>query len=285
MSGDAACITGVFTAAVDQASAGYRLPLAELVPAAGRAGFPVLEVPVFALAAYGSRHGHTELVRLLARHRVRVGQLSCGTGTPADLTVPAARWAEALATWRRSCHLAVAVGCPRLSVFVPRAAVVSASVAAARLGELAAVADEDGLRVNVEIHAPALLAQAAAIWQQAATANAGLLMDVAALALAGLGPVEYAAALPPGAVGWVHLADLGEPAPDGRPGRVLPGQGRLPLAETLTALHMGGYAGPVAVEVPRPEPYTADTTAHLTQAAAALTGGPLARFFAPGGAG
>jgi sugar phosphate isomerase/epimerase len=284
MTGEPARTTEVFTAAVDQATAGYRLPLAELVPAAGRAGFPVLEVPAFALAQYRSRHGHLELVRLLGRNRVRVGQISCGTGTPADLTVPAARWPDALQTWRRSCRLASAVGCPRLSAFVPRAAAVSEELVAARLGELAAVAVEDGLGVNVEIHAPAFLAQAARIWQQAAAANAGLLVDVAALALAGLDPLAHIAALPRGAVGWVHLADLGEPAPgQGRPPRLLPGQGRLPLAEALMALAEGGYTGPIAAEVPRPEPYTADTAAHLTRAAAALTGGPLARFFAPGG--
>jgi sugar phosphate isomerase/epimerase len=275
---------GVFTPAVDQATAGYRLPLAELAPAAGRAGFPVVEVPAFALARYRCRHGHTGLVRFLARHRLRVGQLSCGTGTPADLTVAPDRWPEALDVWQRSCRLAAAVGCPQLSVFVPRAATVRASVVAARLGELAAVAGRYGLRVNVELHARALLEEAEGIWRAVGVANAGLLVDVAALALAGLDPVEYIASLPRDAVGWVHVADLTGLSPEtGRPQRVLPGRGRLPLAAALDTLTEGGYTGPVAAEVPRSEPYAVDTAAHLTRAAAALTGGSLARFFAPAG--
>ncbi|MEW2620939.1 sugar phosphate isomerase/epimerase [Streptomyces sp. NPDC048106] len=284
MTREPARTAAVFTPAVDQATAGYRLPLDQLVPAAGRAGFPVLEVPAFALAHYHSRHGHTGLVRLLARHRLRVGQLSCGTGTPADLTVPPDRWPQTLQAWQRSCRLAVAVGCPRLSVFVPRTATAGGSMVAARLGGLATVASGHGLRVNAEIHSPALLEEAVRIWRTVGCANAGLLVDVAALALAGFDPVEYIACLPRGAVGWVHLADLAEPAPEkDRPARVLPGQGRLPLADALDALAAGGYTGPVAAEVPRPEPYTADTAAYLTRAAAALTSGPLARFFAPAG--
>ncbi|WP_413100148.1 sugar phosphate isomerase/epimerase family protein [Streptomyces sp. Inha503] len=284
MAREEARTAAVFTVAVDQATAGYQLPIDQLVPAAGRAGFPLLEVPAFALAQYRSRHGHTELVRLLDRHRLRVGQLSCGSGTPADLTVPPDRWPDALEAWERSCRLATAVGCPRLSVFVPRTATARASVVAARLGELAAMAGDHGLRVNAELHAPPILEEAARIWQGTDAANAGLLVDVAALALAGLDPVEHIACLPRGAVGWVHVADLTEPASGtGRSARVLPGQGRLPLADALDALAAGGYTGPVAAEVPRAEPYTADTAAHLTRAAAALTSGVLARFFAPGG--
>lgn len=285
MTSTPACTGAVFTAAVDQATAGYRLPLAELVSAAGRTGFPVLEVPAFAVAAHQARHGHRELARFLACHRVRIGQLSCGTGTPADLTVPALRWPQALGSWWQACRLAATIGCPCLSVFVPRTA-DDAGLVVARLAELAGVAAGHGLRVNAEIHAPALFGQARWIWERAASSNAGLLVDVAALAVAGLDPVAHIAALPPGAVGWAHLADLPEPVPGtGRPRRMLPGHGRLPLGEALAALYGGGYRGPVATEVPRPEPYTRDTAAHLTHAAAALTRGPLARFFVPGGAG
>ncbi|MCZ1012150.1 TIM barrel protein [Streptomyces lydicus] len=137
--------------------------------------------------------------------------------------------------------------------FRPRTATAGGSVVAARLGELAAVAGGNGLRVNVELHAPALLEEAGRIWQAAGCEGTGLLVDVAALALAGLDPVEHIACLPRGAVGWVHLADLADPVPEeGRPARVLPGQGRLPLADALDALATGGYTGPVAAEIPEP---------------------------------
>ncbi|MGK5548651.1 sugar phosphate isomerase/epimerase family protein [Streptomyces sp. URMC 127] len=284
MTGEPARTRAVFTAAVDQATAGYRLPLAELVPAAARAGFPVLEMPAFALATYRQEHGHHGLVRFLDRHQVRIGQVSCGTGIPADLTVPAARWPQATARWRETCRLAASVGSGRVSVFVPRAAADAGRVAD-RLGQLAALAADYELEVSIEMHAPALLPQGAHLVRRAAAPNIGLLVDVAALALAGLDPARYIAAQPEGAVGWVHLADLPHlPAPGkGRPPRVLPGAGCLALAQALTALRDVGYAGPVAVEVPRDEPYAQDTAAHLTRAATALTGGALASFFTPGG--
>ncbi|MGW2601223.1 sugar phosphate isomerase/epimerase family protein [Streptomyces klenkii] len=285
MTGEPARMGAVFTAAVDQATAGYRLPLAELVPAAGRAGFPVLEVPAFALTDHRRAWGQHGLVRLLDRHQVRIGQLSCGTGVPADLTVPAAQWPQATARWQEACRLAASVGCPRLSLFVPRSA-ADAEQVSVRLRQLASIAADHALEVSVEIHAPALLPQAVQILRHAAAPTAGLLVDVAALALAGLNPASYIAALPPGAVRWAHLADLPQlPAASvEQPRRVLPGAGQLPLARALTALRGNGFSGPVAVEVPRGEPYGHGTVAHLTRAARSLTGGPLAAFFTPGGA-
>ncbi|MFI9311510.1 sugar phosphate isomerase/epimerase family protein [Streptomyces triculaminicus] len=285
MTGEPARTRAVFTAAVDQATAGYRLPLAELVPAAGRAGFPVLEVPAFALTDHRRTWGQHGLVCLLERHQVRIGQLSCGTGIPADLTVPAAQWPQATVRWQAACRLAASVGCPRLSLFVPRKA-ADAEQVAVRLRQLARVAADHALEVSVEMHAPALLPQAVEVLRHAAVPTAGLLVDVTALALAGLDPAPYIAALPPGAVRWAHLADLPQlPAAGGgeQPRRVLPGAGCLPLARALTALRGTGFSGPVAVEVPRGEPYGPGTAAHLTRAARSLTGGPLAAFFTPGG--
>lgn len=281
----------VFAAGLDQATAGYRLPLEHLIPAAGRAGFQVLEVPAFAVARFRTRHGHVGLVRLLERHHVTIGQLSCGTGIPADLTVPAGRWVDAVQAWRGSCWLAAAVGCPRLSVFAGRAAadpppssaVTNAGMVATRVDELTAMAADHGLWVNAEFHAPALLQDAPQLLP--ATGNVGLLVDVAALALAGVDPAGYMAALPDGVIGWVHLADLPAPRPGEPAGRVLPGLGTLPLDRALRAAAARGYSGPVTVEVPRPQPHTLDAgpaAEHLRRAAAALTGEPLARFFALG---
>ncbi|MCZ4125429.1 sugar phosphate isomerase/epimerase family protein [Streptomyces sp. H39-S7] len=284
MDREPARVTRAFAIGVDQATAGYRLALADLVPAAGRAGIPVLEVPAFAVADYLAACGHLHLLRLLGRHRLRIGQLSCGTGVPADVTVPAAVWPQALAAWQGACRLATLCGAGSLSVFVPRAAGEGAAAGVpARLAELAEAAAVHGLAVNVELHAPGLLEKAGPVWAQTGAPNARLLVDVVALALAGLDPAGHIAALPPGAIGWVHLADLPHDVGDGRPRRVMPGAGRLPLPAVLTALHTAGYCGPVSIEVPRAEPYGRETAEHLTRAAAALRRNPLAPFFTPMG--
>lgn len=288
MEGIPALVGGVFTAAVDQATAGYQLPLAHLIPAAGRAGFPVLEVPAFAVAEYRARYGNAALTRLLAEQRVRIGQLSCGTGTPADVTAPADAWPQAVRLWERSCRMAVGVGCPSLSVFVPRAS-TDAGLVTDRLGRLVGIAAGHALGVSVEFHAPALMEQAVQIVQDAQRAGrVGLLVDIAALVLAGRDPLADIAAWPRGTVAWVHLADLLAPPPSGsaageRPPRVLPGHGRLPLPTILTALRRSGYAGAVSVEVPHHSSTTEAAAAHLSWAAEALTQRGLAHFFTPEG--
>ncbi|WP_372404574.1 sugar phosphate isomerase/epimerase family protein [Streptomyces luteireticuli] len=282
MRGQPALAGGMFTAGVDQATPGYRLPLDHLILAAGRAGFSVLEVPAHAVADYYARHGTSALKRLLDEQGVQVGQLSCGTGIPADLTAPSGAWPEAVRRWGTVCHLAERVGCGRLSVFVPRPA-TDARLVTGRLSQLARIATGHGLVVSVEVHAPALLGQAAQIVQEARNeGEVGLLVDVAALVLAGRDPLADLAAWPPGTVTWVHLADLPEPGP-AAPRRVLPGHGRLPLADVLTALHHHGYTGVVSVEVPRTDSTRRAAAARLSWAAAALTRPGLAPFFTPKG--
>ncbi|WP_327074483.1 TIM barrel protein [Kitasatospora purpeofusca] len=265
----------VFTPAVDQATAGYTMPLEVLARAAGRAGLRTLEVPAFSVDAYLHLHGGAGLGALLAHTGVRIGQLSCGSGVPADLTVAAVQWTDAVAAWRRACRTALLAGCSRLSVFVPRGA-QDLTLVAGRLSELAAVAGSmsPDLVVSVEIHSAVLLAQAARLVELVPAAR--LLVDVAALALVGLDPVAHVLALPAGSVGWVHLADLpGRPAPGERPERLLPGLGGLPLPAVLEGLRERGYRGPVAVEVPVPD---ADT-GRVAAAGCCFSTGPLAGFF------
>ncbi|AUY50416.1 TIM barrel protein [Streptomyces sp. CB01881] len=263
-----------FTPAVDQATGGYTMPLDVLARAAGRAGLRTLEVPAFAVDAYLQQHGPAGLGALLDRCGVRIGQLSCGSGVPADLTVPSAQWPAAVAAWRGACRTALMVDA-RLSVFVPRAA-QDLTLVAGRLSELSAVAASvsPGLVVSVEMHTPVLLAHAARLVELVPAAR--LLVDVAALALAGLDPVAHVRALPAGSVGWVHLADLPHlPAPGERPERLLPGLGCLPLPAVLGSLMEGGYRGPVSVEVPAPSP----DRGRVAAAGCCFTTGPLAGFF------
>lgn len=277
-----------FTIAVDQSTAGRRLPLNDFARAAGQAGIPVLEVPSPAVAAYAAAHGPHAVSALLERHRVRIGQVS---SSATDLSVAQWLWPAAAAAWRDSCRLAAWAGAQALSLSVPstvQGAAADAQLLADRLASLADVAARYGLAVHAALH-HALLGDTGNWWREtvaAGGANVRLLVDVAGLALAGLDPVGYITGLPHGAIGWVHVADLppGALPPAGHTWarRVLPGAGRLPLDEVLEALRGAGFAGRVTLKVPRAEPCPRETAEHLARAAAALTRGALAPHFAGG---
>jgi sugar phosphate isomerase/epimerase len=122
-----------------------------------------------------------------------------------------------------------------------RAAVVD------RYGELCRRAEPAGVRVVLEflpIFTIATLGDALGVVQEVGSPSAGVLVDTLHLARSGGGPADLAdvqAELLP----YLQLADASERLDDPTParlreealhGRLLPGQGQLPLAETLAAV-------------------------------------------------
>lgn len=278
-----------FIPAVDQATAGYLTPADAVILAAARAGFTVVDLAAHHVGAMLAGHGRRVLDTVAEHHTVRIGQMSCGTGVPADLTVGSDAWPGALAAWQRNCELAADIGCPVLAVFVPRprrqGIRIGSGLLAERLAELCQGAADRHLNVTVEIHDPAHQEAVAAIREQAGAANLGLLIDTATLGASHPDPVGYLKGLPSGAVGWVQIADLAhlpKDPPDGRPSKVLPGRGVLDLAAMLAALRDGDYRGPVAVEVPAPAAVAGWPAHYLAAARACLRTPALAGFFGEG---
>ncbi len=279
---------GRFAPAVDQATVGYDTPLRRVIRYAGAAGIGTLEVPVHCVLAAERESGRTGLADLLRESGTGIGQLSCGTGIPADLTIGQAAWPAAIDAWRRACALAARLGGVPLSLFVPRPSSprqrITAPELTSRLAELTAVCAPLGLAVNVEIHDPVHGRDGGDLWERWQVlpgARAGLLIDTATLAVAPGDSAAYLDALPSGAIGWIQLADLvGFTAAGTCPVRALPGKGVIDLAAMLNACAGNGYRGPVSVEVPCSATVPPGVVReHVRAAADALHAPPLAALF------
>ncbi|WP_019632472.1 sugar phosphate isomerase/epimerase family protein [Actinomadura atramentaria] len=245
---------------VDQATAGYDVPLPAFARGAGAAGFAALEVAAHHVAAAERTLGTGPLQHLLDAAGVRIARISCGTGVPADLTVPAAAWPQALRRWNSTCALAARYRHHRaeLTVFVPRPASPGAGLDAATLTrralELARAAAAHGIALHVEIHDPFHLARAGWLWESWRAAEPAatpkLLVDTATYAVVFDDPATAIGALPVGSVGWVQVADVVFDAAQGPPRRVLPGTGQTDWAGVLHACAAVGYHSALSVEVP-----------------------------------
>ena len=122
-----------------------------------------------------------------------------------------------------------------------------------RFGQLAALAAPYGIRAVLEFMAyktVRTLDDALAI--AARSDGGGVLLDALHVQRCGAG-IDQIARLEPGLLGYVQLCDAplkppgGDPAAEARTGRLLPGDGGLPLTALLAAVPPGT---PVAVEAP-----------------------------------
>jgi sugar phosphate isomerase/epimerase len=130
------------------------------------------------------------------------------------------------------------------------------SVVAARLAEIADLAREYGIAVDLEFmpfRAIAGLEEAVAAAEAAGRDNVAVMIDALHLARSGGAPADVAAT-EPGRLAVLQLCDapLAAPAPhlladEAREGRLLPGHGGLPLRELLAAMPAGAL---LACEVP-----------------------------------
>lgn len=154
----------------------------------------------------------------------------------------------------------------------------------ANLAALCEAAHQRGLRVMLEFipySEVRSLADASAMLASIAPADAGLLVDALHLHRSGGGPADLAAC-DPALFSFMHLCDAPLQPPrdlraEARGGRLLPGEGELPLAAFIAAFPAGT---PVAIEAPTVRDTGASPTdrakraalayRHLTAAAADL---------------
>lgn len=128
------------------------------------------------------------------------------------------------------------------------------AVVAERLGELAVLAAEHGLAVDLEFmrfRALGSLPQALGVVEASGQDNVAVVVDALHLARSGGTPADVGAA-DPGRLAVLQLSDAPALAPadlavEAREDRLLPGEGALPLRELVAALPAHGM---LAVEVP-----------------------------------
>jgi sugar phosphate isomerase/epimerase len=219
--------------------------LVETIEIAARHEFPTLEVSPFVyFAALEAGQNDAGLRKRLKDAGVRVQVIDCITaGLPGldDAATEFRGQAMRRDTVETCLTVAEALDAPVLNLTHYRGNPVELPVLADALGEVCRKAGARGRSVALEfvpdsgipsIHAARFLAETCG------EANCGILLDTWHLARSG-GTVADIEALPPGMIRAFQLSDRTEPEP-GEPyvpmsGRKLPGDGELPLAQTIAA--------------------------------------------------
>ena len=223
----------------------HRASLTETIEIAARHGFPTLEVSPFVyFAAREAGLNDAGLRRQLSDAGVRVQVIDCITaGLPGlDDAATEFRGQPMRRDTVETClAVAEALEAPVLNLTHYRGNPVELPVLAEALGDVCRKAGERGRSVALEfvpdsgipsIHAARFLAETCD------ETNCGILLDTWHLARSG-GSIADVKALPPGMIRAFQLSDRTEPEP-GEPyvpmsGRKLPGEGELPLADTIAA--------------------------------------------------
>jgi 2-keto-myo-inositol isomerase len=233
-------------------------PLEEDLRAAAAAGFPLVELWAGKLPAY------------LAQHRISVLR---GTLADAGLGVAAicpyglrcfGDWRKGLPDIERAAAVAAEIGAPALLVCPDAPGSEDAGRdLMAWAGERARVyADaaqrEGGVRLAIEPlgrhpFVPGPTQAMALIHAAGDTPGLGLMMDTFHYYKSGVTPEEIAA-VPPDRWVILHVNDCppGDPAALQDADRLYPGEGILPLVETLAPFQRMGFQGAASVEVFRP---------------------------------
>ena len=136
--------------------------------------------------------------------------------------------------------------------------------AVAALSRYAAVAATYGRRIAFEFHGYARctinrLDQATRILDDLGDPAVGLVIDAFHFH-AGASSFDDLAAIDPTRLFIIHLADVDEPDRSrlGKPNRVMPGDGVLPLAELVGAIQRASFEGPYSLELFREEYWAMD---------------------------
>ena len=182
---------------------------------------------------------------------------SCPWNGSPNASVPDVTWRSRLAALPHLFSHIRACGAQAVSLFFnaePLGMVaLAAGELAARLGEIADVAQAHGLSVCVELNDAHHLRDAAEILDRADRGGGGveLLLDLFHVYRSGL-DAGWIARLPICSIGWIHLSDvpLGlNPCDCEASVRCAPGTGQLDLVALLSAVARNGYHGPLSVEV------------------------------------
>jgi 2-keto-myo-inositol isomerase len=235
---------------------------------AGEAGYDFVELRDGKLEKHLTQGGSiVELADALARARLRV--LSVNTLDDATLHT-GAELAERVARCEHLCGWAEALGAPYVIVGPTYRAgrAVSADVILERTAEslsrYVAVAAAHGVRIAFEFIgyedcSVNNLSAALAALDRVGDGRLGLVIDAFHFYVGG-SRFEVLEELDPGRLFIVHMtdADHDDRARLGKPNRIFPGEGVLPLKELIAVLRRIGYRGPYSLELLRPQYWTMD---------------------------
>jgi 2-keto-myo-inositol isomerase len=229
-------------------------PLEADLEAAAEAGFPLVEIWAGKLGPYLDRRGGA------AALRAELGERGLGVAAICPYSLRLfGEWEQGLPAVERAAALAAEIGCPLLLVCPDapgdpgRGPEVwrQAGERARTYAERAAAA---GVRLAIEplgrhafVPGPR---EAMALIRAAGHPALGLMLDTFHYHKSGV-PEADVAAVPPEVWSIVHINDVpaGDPAALADADRLYPGEGVLPLRETLRHFRAIGYTGAVSVEV------------------------------------
>ena len=222
-------------------------PLESLIEASGAAGLPAITLTARMYEESRARHGGDGALRELLRAAgVQVHAIdpliSALPGTPRPAAVPAENRAYFEISEEDCYRAAEALGAETINLAHFGGGAVSEQAFIDCLGALAQRARRRGVRLTLEFLPESAipdLAQALRLVTAVAADNLAILIDVWHFARTG-GTLEALRALPDGAIGGLQISDRIAPPPGTAyapmSGRLLPGEGELPLTSWLSEL-------------------------------------------------
>lgn len=264
-------------------------PLETLIEAAGAAQLPAVTLTARMYEESRTRHGSDAALRHLLRSaQVEVHAIdpliSALPGTPSPGDVPAQNRAYFEISEDDCYRAAEALGAETINLAHFGGAAVSEQVFVDCLGGIAQRARRHGVRLTLEFLPESAipdLALALRLTSAVAADNLAILLDVWHFARSG-GTLEQLTALRPDAIGGLQISDRIAPPPGTAyapmSGRLLPGEGELPLTAWLPALlRRQRRLTAIGVEV-FSEELKAHAPAEIARRVAASAGGLLARL-------
>jgi sugar phosphate isomerase/epimerase len=258
----------------------HQASLVEMIEAAARHGFPTLQIPpdlYFACRDEGITAA--ALRRLMADAGVRVSLVDAITaGIPGMRSEPVQFKGRAMPRWdAKSCLEANdALEAPLLNLSHYQGQPVPLVQMAEAIGEVSRLAAAHGVTLVLEFVPDSgirTIHEAQAIATACGESNCKILLDTWHLARGGHGPADVAA-LPARAIGAFQLSDRVEPPPGTAyvpmTGRLLPGEGELPLSEIIAAALANSPGITIEIEVFSEELANLSTDAAASRAAAAV---------------
>jgi 2-keto-myo-inositol isomerase len=232
------------------------------------AGYQFVEWRDHKIEQYLAAGGNLESLRgLVAKAGLQV--LSVNTLDGSTYTEGAAQ-EELLARCRTLCGWAQALGSPYVIVgpsYLPAGSASPRAIhdhAVDSLSQYSEAAAEYGVRIVFEFHGYAHcsinnLAAAMAILEDVDDARLGLVVDAFHFYV-GESRLDDLEGLHPSRLCIVHLADVDDADRKtlGKPNRVFPGEGVLPLGPLIESLKRTGYEGPYSLELFRPDYWAMD---------------------------
>lgn len=222
-------------------------PLETLIEAAGAAQLPAITLTARMYEESRARHGSDGALRALLRGAaVQVHAIdpliSALPGTPRPRDVPAQNRAYFEISEDDCYRAAEALGAETINLAHFGGGAVNEQAFIDCLGGLAQRAQQHGVRLTLEFLPESAipdLAHALHLVNAVAADNLAILLDVWHFARTG-GTLEQLAALPDGAIGGLQISDRIPPPPGTAyapmSGRLLPGEGELPLGAWLSVL-------------------------------------------------